>query len=628
LLVKGGFIGVDIFFVISGYLISTIIIESLEGNNFCFVEFYIRRINRIFPALLLVLITCFAFGWFALLAVEYMQLGKHIAGGAGFVSNFLFWNESGYFDNAAETKPLLHLWSLGVEEQFYIIWPLMLWFAWKLRLNLLIITIVVLLISFVINVDKVNSDAVAAFYLPQTRFWELLVGSVLAYVILNKKKCFQNNKSMLDTWLYRRLQPIVSRLDANSIIFCNLQSLLGAALISFGILFINKETAFPGWIAVIPVAGAFLIISAGKQAWLNRVILSNRVLVWLGLISYPLYLWHWPLLSFARIVEGETTTPSVRIITILISIVLAWITYKIIEKPVRFGIHSKAKAYSLFAFMVIVGFIGYYAYITEGFPLRNGANLQSKYNGEIGHQPFYNYLKSNFSPCTPEYILNESNVFFNTRQCFQKDRDALDVIAIVGDSHAEHLFPGLASEVTNHGVVYYNRAGLPFISNKKFSNVFDLIIKDNKIKIVILSALWGNRTAKMKLDDIEEELVATSNALVEAGKKVYLADDNPHFPFDTHKCMYERRFSISSKCIQTSPPYIQKYNRYYPVFKEVQDIVGELHILEYSKFFCTKGVCRMEINGDILYRDSNHFNIIGSRFVARKLIDEHPELLN
>lgn len=123
--IKGGFIGVDVFFVISGFLISTIIFENLDKGTFSLTEFYARRIKRIFPALILVLVACFAFGWFALLADEYQQLGKHIAGGAAFISNFVLWDESGYFDNAADTKPLLHLWSLGVEEQFYIIWPLL-----------------------------------------------------------------------------------------------------------------------------------------------------------------------------------------------------------------------------------------------------------------------------------------------------------------------------------------------------------------------------------------------------------------------------------------------------------------------------------------------------------------------
>ena len=168
--VKGGFIGVDIFFVISGFPISTIIFGSLEKSRFSFLAFYNRRIKRIFPALILVLYASYVLGWFELPAVDYQQLGKHIAGGAGFFSNFVLWQESGYFDNAAATQPLLHLWSLGIEEQFYIVWPLILWCSWKLRLNLLAITVAVGLISFVLNVEKSGSDAVAAFYSPQTRF--------------------------------------------------------------------------------------------------------------------------------------------------------------------------------------------------------------------------------------------------------------------------------------------------------------------------------------------------------------------------------------------------------------------------------------------------------------------------
>ncbi len=179
--VHGGFIGVDIFFVISGFLISRIILASLEQDRFSFVEFYSRRIRRIFPALLLVLLASLAFGWFTLLADEYAQLGKHIAGGAGFTSNFLLWNESGYFDNSAETKPLLHLWSLSIEEQFYIVWPLMLWIMRNQRFNLLRIALfAAALITFLFNVIQIHIDPTAAFYSPQTRFWELLIGSILA----------------------------------------------------------------------------------------------------------------------------------------------------------------------------------------------------------------------------------------------------------------------------------------------------------------------------------------------------------------------------------------------------------------------------------------------------------------
>lgn len=196
--IKGGFIGVDVFFVISGYLISTIIFESLERDAFSFSEFYARRIKRIFPALLLVLLSCLVFGWFVLLSPEYKQLSKHVASSAGFIQNLVLWSESGYFDNTAATKPLLHLWSLGVEEQFYIVWPLLLWVAWKRNFNFLIIIILVAVISYYLNIVGVKKDSIATFYSPLTRFWELLSGGFLAHI--NKKELYNNIKVVFDRW--------------------------------------------------------------------------------------------------------------------------------------------------------------------------------------------------------------------------------------------------------------------------------------------------------------------------------------------------------------------------------------------------------------------------------------------
>jgi peptidoglycan/LPS O-acetylase OafA/YrhL len=172
-LIRGGFIGVDIFFVISGYLISNIIFCELEQKKFRFVDFYSKRIKRIFPALLLVLTFSIILGYFILLPNEYKQLGKHIFGGATFTSNFILWNESGYFDNAAETKLLLHLWSLAVEEQFYILWPLVVCIAYHARFNFLIIILLIAAFSFGLNVRYISTDVVADFYSPITRFWEL-----------------------------------------------------------------------------------------------------------------------------------------------------------------------------------------------------------------------------------------------------------------------------------------------------------------------------------------------------------------------------------------------------------------------------------------------------------------------
>ncbi len=354
--IKGGFIGVDIFFVISGYLISTIVLLSLDRNTFSFHEFYNRRIRRIFPALLAVLIACFVIGWLVLFTNEYQLLGKHIVGGAGFVSNFVLWWESGYFDEAAETKPLLHLWSLGIEEQFYITWPLLLWLAWKRRANLLLITFGVALASFAYNIHRFRTDAVADFYSPQTRFWELLAGAALARLMTNRRdllSAFEAPSSRLGI-MVRAIAPGVDAAVARSAL-----SILGALLIATGILVLTKDSRFPGLWAVLPVLGALLIIAAGSQPWLNQTVLSNRVLVWFGLISFPLYLWHWPLLSFARIIESGTPAVEVRWGIVVLSIALAWATYALIEHPFRFGRNGRVKAVLLLVAMTTVGAVGY-----------------------------------------------------------------------------------------------------------------------------------------------------------------------------------------------------------------------------------------------------------------------------
>ncbi len=192
--VHGGFVGVDIFFVLSGFLITGILLNQLQAlpamgwHNFMgfITHFYARRIVRIFPALLVVLVACYAFGWFSLFANEYKQLGKHIAAGAGFVANWALWGEAGYFDNAAETKPLLHLWSLGVEEQFYLLWPLALWVLWKRQLDVLTATLLLAWISYAVMRNRMSVDAVGVFFSPQTRLWELLAGAALAYVQVMK----------------------------------------------------------------------------------------------------------------------------------------------------------------------------------------------------------------------------------------------------------------------------------------------------------------------------------------------------------------------------------------------------------------------------------------------------------
>ena len=305
--IRGGFVGVDVFFVISGYLISTILLTGMERGSFRVSQFYIRRIRRIFPALIVVLLACIVAGWLVLFSFEYQALGKHVAGSAAFVSNFVLWNEAGYFDKAAATKPLLHIWSLGIEEQFYIVWPLLLFLVWKRKAATLALLLLLLTFSFAFNV--LSSDPAADFYSPLTRFWELMAGAVLAYLSLHWE-----DLAGIFRKLPRHALQIIGGSAAPDSITRNVAAVIGVLLIVATVLAVDETKKFPGWWALLPVVGTCLMIASGPHAWINNKLLAARGLVAIGLISYPLYLWHWPLfLSSALSMERRRPPPPRRL---------------------------------------------------------------------------------------------------------------------------------------------------------------------------------------------------------------------------------------------------------------------------------------------------------------------------
>ncbi len=631
----GGFIGVDLFFVISGFLISLIIIDSLGKSRFSFVEFYSRRIKRIFPALLLVLNFSFAFGWFLLLPEEYKQLGKHIAGGAGFFSNFLFWNEDGYFDNSSETKPLLHLWSLGVEEQFYIVWPLFLWLAWKRKLNLLISIITLAAISFVINISSMSSDAVATFYSPITRFWELIAGAVLAYMTLYKQHILPKLAYSHDILL----RLIDGRLRS-------FQSVLGAILLVIGVLVVTRETHFPGWWAVLPTLGAVLIISAGTQAWLNRIILSNRVLVWFGLISYPLYLWHWPLLSFVRIIEGEMPSREVRIAAVVISIALAWLTYKLIEIPVRFGRRSGVKIVTLLLLMVLVGFVGYSVYKLDGFLFRDIAKSSQEYSKSIARSD-----KQRECFDIP-YAYEKSDDWF----CKLGEKLGHPKYFVYGDSHAFSLLPAIDKFgiENNINISFTAIGGCPPLlgivspsgeSQKKYNcqklndRIFEYV-KINKIKSVVLIARWTyytggtlrhgghvpiwavveDATIKNSLKaSFEYGLKYTVQKYRNIGVNVYIVEDNPMQIHDI-KYVLKKSKPIDAAINKFSVTREEHENNQSYVAKQFKSIGGEMiNIINFDNLLCTDQICPWVNEGKFLYFDEGHLSVDGAMLIYPSL---------
>ena len=476
-LAPGGYVGVDIFFVISGYLITGLILDNLARERFSFADFYARRVRRIFPALVLVLGACFAAGWFRLSPSEFASLGLNILGGASFASNFVLLHQAGYFDTAAATKPLLHLWSLGIEEQFYIVWPACLFLAWRLRLSVTRIAAVLLLCSFTWNIVLKGSSA--GFYLPMTRAWELMTGAILA--------------------AGGNLLISQSRLRPNGLAFA------GALAIAASVIVLNRESAFPGWWALLPVFGTACLIAA-EGAWINRTILSREPVVAVGLISYPLYLWHWPLLAFATIAEPQGVPRLTRVALVAASVSLAALTYACLEKPVRLS-KWRFKIVVLCALMAAVGGVGAATVDSEGFGFRVPVAFQ-------GATPPDQVAQWRLGTC----FLDEDQVpdAHFSPICVEQRRP---LIFFWGDSFSAALYPGLIGLRSSHnfGLIQFNTAGCPPVLDFPVSHR-PHCVEDNSFAfaklsethpdMVLLYSAWNYGDIYPRLDDLISRLRA------------------------------------------------------------------------------------------------------------------------
>ena len=415
-LLRGGFVGVDIFFVLSGYLISTLIFRALQAGQFDLRDFYIRRVRRLFPALCTVLLACLLFSAFFTFPSQARQVGQHVAAGAVFASNLALWLEAGYFDAASETKPLLHLWSLGIEEQFYILWPLAALIVFRWRQHGLKIIVGLLLLSFALNVIWVVAKAKGTFFLLPTRAWELLIGAALAQVMVFGLPG--------DHWqrLARRLQP-----------HRNAAAWLGVALIGAALALLDKGKHFPGWWALLPTVGTAMLLAAGPQAWFNRRVLSHKVLVFYGSISYPLYLWHWPLLVFPLLLGWELDAP-MRVLVLSASVALAALTLEYIERPLRANAWGPRTATALCAVMLCIGAAGLALQASDGLLARYPKDVQSIAKAEFG----FDYGEYRSSRC---FLDLEQGPAQFASECAASRGGTL----LWGDSHAASLFPGLAA---------------------------------------------------------------------------------------------------------------------------------------------------------------------------------------
>lgn len=665
-LARGGFVGVDIFFVLSGFLISSILFSQLAREKFSFVDFYSRRIRRIYPSLLVILIACFIFGWFVLYDDEFRQLGKHIAGGAGFVANLVYWAESGYFDSAAETKPLLHLWSLGIEEQFYIIWPLLLWFSWKKRFSLLKLTVLILVGSFLLNIALFRTDTVADFFSPFTRFWELLAGALLAYFTIFKSDNEANarSRSKLFGWLFLIGRNIPKRLYSQTVL-----SVTGFVFILVAI-FITKKSHFPGVWALIPVLGTLMMIAAGKDAWINKKLLSHKLLVMLGIISYPIYLWHWPLLSFAQILSVKTPDLPVRILIIPVSVLLAWLTFRFVENPLRFGLHVRIKTLVLFVLMFFVGLTGYLSYKYNVF---TGRSISQYSNALI----LDFYADEHGLTSKPDNLVNECGLNGKDKEffpnCFSDTRQK-PVYLLMGDSKSAALFGGLVnSSLENKRWMYVGGYGgkqggatVPLVLdqnseeqgwrrqfNNSFRKAFPVIDDNPDIKVVVFM-MAARHLFQLKTDSSIEDLPENPNyelvkdglfrgldMVVKAGKKVVLVVDNPTLA-EPRGCFF-RKTDISvinsyfhsrkmTGCEIPLDRQLELSEQYRRLLREAKTkFGGNVEIFDTTPILCDEknNICSVSRNGRSLYSYTDHISgysadLIGqdlNKFLAEKYAD-------
>jgi peptidoglycan/LPS O-acetylase OafA/YrhL len=580
---KGGFVGVDIFFVISGFLISGIIVDAIEMCRFSYFDFYARRIRRIFPALVIVVAATLIVGWYILLPDEFQRLGKHLVAGAVFAVNFALWSESGYFDAASDTKPLLHLWSLAIEEQFYILWPLVLGLVWKRKRGLLLATLSIAAISFAYNVINVGHNPAAAFYSPLSRFWELMVGGVLAYLVRQKSE-----------WLSK---------------YSNQRSAIGLLLILISVFMLNREFAFPGYWALLPTLGAFFVISAESDSWISKYILGNRLLVGVGLISYPLYLWHWPILVFAKIVKGRVLTPTDRVTVIITSVALAFLTYRFVEYPIRRSSNLRV-AHGLAIAMATVGAIGL-------------AILNGDFVSRLRNEHITQILAASYDWEYPPVAAENHSI--GELRYFTESSKLAAYTLFIGDSNMEQYAPRIdrvikdAPQNSNGAIIVGNQLWCNYLRDiisgadqcPRAMSQLKLLLNQESTRAVAIALSWINYETALNDPDNRKRFTEFLRSITQV-KPVFLILNIPNGQELAPANMFtgSRLGQITSKPISNITfdfgGFEERYARINRLISEIAEGSGAI-IIDPITYLCSQKYCPVfDRDGKPLYLDSGH----------------------
>jgi peptidoglycan/LPS O-acetylase OafA/YrhL len=613
--VPGGFVGVDVFFVISGFVITGMIHrERSSTGRFSFGRFYLRRFKRLTPALALMVAVTMVLSFCLLSPFGTQQLAAKTGVGAMLLAaNFVITRNAGeYFDfnSMAESNPLIHTWSLSIEEQFYLMFPAILVLGYVLSrrgrripwAKVLVGTTAA--ISFwlaMVGAWALGPLAPWAQYLvgffgPFARWWEFAVGALLALATTSR--------------------PLGSDKHAQFLAWLGVALLAGSAWID--------NAPFPNPWRLLAVGGTLLLIAAGTHhtTWVNRA-LARPAMVKIGDWSYSIYLWHWPLITFAFYLWPRVPFPGV--LAAALSILPALASYQWIEQPSRrLPPLTRPRTLALVGAVVsppilLAATLGFAAN-EYWIPRYKSANLAIAHQADTDWADFFPHLRGTYYPCTDQAIRDNAPEWKGITRCWQSKPSSRIDVALVGDSHAEHLFLGLAEALPNKNIVYYVQYGPPVRSVTGMDRIIDHVASDPAIETVIVNANWAGRGVP------RDELVNTFEAFRSKDKAVFVTDGVPTFGFDAVACEYRMAPILPfAECSEDRALFEAAYAKYYPELRAAVDKVPGVQLLNTAEYFCGNYVCSMNKGADLLYRDKNHLNNIGSRVLANRMLTDFPQ---
>jgi peptidoglycan/LPS O-acetylase OafA/YrhL len=613
--IPGGFVGVDVFFVISGFVITTVLQRKrVRDGHVAFGAFYWLRFKRLMPALSLVTTVTMILSILILSPFGPQQTAAGTAIGAMFgVSNVVIASTTGgYFDAQAETNPFLQMWSLSVEEQFYVVFPAVLALGWTFSLRwrrfslmpyFAVGTLALASVSFLVcgsfGMFGEGNQFITGFYSPFTRAWEFAVGALLALLL--------NDKFVL------------------SALFRTLAGAVGAGMVIGSVLMITGETPFPGKWTLLPVVGTVLLLAAGSGGGsLVAQLLSIRPLVKIGDWSYSIYLWHWPLIVFAILLWPlEDLAP---LLACTLAIPLAAISYRWLERPLRqhqFRSRSRALAFSsmIIAIPTMVATATWIQAADFWQPRYQSGQMVAANSGTIGIEATFDILKSRYFPCAFNQVDDQAQFSFGVRRCLQSAAHSDIGVVILGDSHAEHLFVGLAEVLPKTNVAYVYLDAWPTRASMNSSETFRQVSETPSIKVVVLSSYWKTQALNDKLDrDIQ--------LLLHSGKRVLVTDDLPDYPFDAFACKYKNGLFGQPLCSRPAEEFWQEHETSLAPVREAVAHNPGAELVETARYFCGDMECSMAFHGEVLYADSHHLNVAGSRFLVSRLRQDHKYLFD